>query len=117
VQMVRIASGNLVYNVPASKLVDKTGIEMNVFTTVIIEGKRCAIYSAPEVIGTKAKECRIVVVKAPRDDWADFQVYLTKMGITYVVPRGHIPKTTTLSLNSPVLVHYANAWDLLARSG
>jgi hypothetical protein len=84
---------------------------------IIIEGKRCAIYSAPEVIGAKAKECRIVVVKAPRDDWADFQVYLTKMGITYVVPRGHIAKTTTLSLNSPVLVPYENAWDLLARSG
>jgi len=82
---------------------------------IIIEGKRCAIYSAPEVIGTKAKECRVVVVKAPRDDWADFQVYLTKMGITYVVPRGHIPKTTTLSLNSPVLIPYENAWDLLTK--
>jgi hypothetical protein len=84
---------------------------------IIIEGKRCAIYSASEVIGTKTKECRVIVVKAPRDDWADFRVHLTKFGITYVVPRGHIPKTTTLSLNSPVLIPYENAWDLLARSG
>jgi hypothetical protein len=83
---------------------------------IIIEGNCCAIYSASEVIGIKAKRCRVVVVKAPRDDWADFQLYLTKLGVTYVVPRGHIPKTTTLSLNSPILMSYENAWDLLARS-
>jgi len=84
---------------------------------IIIEQKRCAIYSASEVTGTKATKCRVVVVKAPRDDWADFQLYLTKLGVTYVVPRGHIRKTTTLSLNSPDLMPYENAWDLLARSG
>jgi hypothetical protein len=84
---------------------------------IIIEGKRCAIYSASEVIGTKTKECRVIVVKAPCDDWADFRVYLTKFGVTYVVPRGHIPKTTTFSLNSAVLISYENAWDLLAKSG
>jgi hypothetical protein len=84
---------------------------------IIIEGKRCAIYSASEVIGTKTKECRVIAVKAPRDDWADFRVYLTKFGVTYVVPRGHIRKTTTLSLNSPVLIPFENAWDLLARGG
>jgi len=78
---------------------------------------RRAIYSASEVTGTKATKCRVVVVKAPRDDWADFQLYLTKLGVTYVVPRGHIRKTTTLSLNSPDLMPYESAWDLLARSG
>ena len=56
-------------------------------------------------------------MKAPRVDWADFQLYLTKLGVTYVVPRSHIRKTTTLSLNSPDLMPYENAWDLLARSG
>jgi len=80
---------------------------------IIIAGKRCAIYSASEVIGAEAKQYHVVVVKAPRDDWADFQLYLTKIGVTYVMPRGHIVKTTTLSLNSPALVPYENAWDLL----
>jgi hypothetical protein len=39
---------------------------------IIIEGHCCAIYSASEVIGIKAKGCRISVVKAPRDDWEIF---------------------------------------------
>jgi hypothetical protein len=76
---------------------------------IIIEGNRCAIYSASEVIGTKVTKYRVVVVTAPRDDWADFQLYLTKLGVTYVVSRGHIRKTTTLSLNSPDLMPYENA--------
>jgi len=79
---------------------------------IIIEGKRCVIYSASEV-PQPAKKHPIVVIKAPRDDWADFQLFLTKIGVIYVVPRGHIPKTTTLSLNSPVLVPHENAWHLL----
>jgi hypothetical protein len=62
------------------------------------------------------KEYRVVIVKGPRDTWADFQLYLTKDGVTYVVPRGHISKTTSLSLNSPVLVPYQNAWHPLSEA-
>jgi hypothetical protein len=78
---------------------------------IMIEGKRCAIYSASEV--PQRLRVRILVLKGG-DDWADFHLYLTKAGVTYVVPRGHIPKTTTLSVNSPTLVPYASAWHLLS---
>ena len=84
---------------------------------LVIEGKRCSIYSASEVPQPKGKECPVVVVKAPRDSWPEFQLYLTKSGVTYVVPRGHIRRTTTLSLNSPALVPYENAWHLLTSNG
>jgi hypothetical protein len=83
---------------------------------IMIEGKRCSIYSASGVPRPNEKECRVVVVKGPRDTWADFQLYLTKDGVTYVVPRGQISKTTSLSLNSPVLVPYQNAWHLLSEA-
>jgi hypothetical protein len=80
---------------------------------IMIEGKKCAIFSATAVPIQGAKTYRVVVIKAPLDDWADFQIYLRRDGVSYVIPRGIIAKTTTLSLNSPLLRAYENAWNFV----
>jgi hypothetical protein len=81
---------------------------------VLILGKQCAIYSAVRVNkDLELNQYSIVMLKASRDSWPEFCLYLTEDGAVYVIPRGTITHTTTLSLNSPDMRPYRNAWDLL----
>jgi hypothetical protein len=81
---------------------------------VLVSGKQCAIYSAVRVNkNLELNPYSIVILKTSRDSWPEFCLYLMEDGAVYVIPRGNITHTTTLSLNSPDLRPYRNAWDLL----
>jgi len=81
---------------------------------VLVSGKQCAIYSAVRVNkDLELNQYSIVILTASRDSWPEFCLYLTEDDAVYVIPRGTITHTTTLSLNSPDLRPYRNAWDLL----
>jgi hypothetical protein len=81
---------------------------------VLVSGKRCAIYSGVRINkDLDLNQYNIVILRASRDSWPEFCLYIVEDGAVYVIPRGTITHTTTLSLNSPDLRPYRNAWDLL----
>jgi len=81
---------------------------------LLIAGRKCAVYSASKINKElDLNEHSVVVLRAPTDSWAEFQLYLVEDGAVYVIPRGSIAVTTTLSLSSLGLRPYRNAWGQL----
>jgi hypothetical protein len=88
---------------------------------VIVAGKKCAIFSATRISQDISKpEYNYAVFKASEEEWADFQLHIiegtAEFADVFVVPSGHLPATTSASLNHRELARYKNAWGLLTCS-
>jgi hypothetical protein len=83
---------------------------------ILIAGKKCAIFSAARLSQDPERpQYNYARFKVPEKEWPEFQLYVVK-GLdqdVFVIPRTHLTRMTTASLDHPELARYKNAWSLL----
>ena len=85
---------------------------------IIVAGKKCSIFSAARISQDREKpQYNYAVFRVSAEEWCDFYIYVVKGfdegSDVFVVPRGHMTKSTSACLDHPELAKYKNAWALL----
>jgi len=89
---------------------------------IIIAGKKCALFSAVRLTQNPTKiQYNYALFRISKEAWPEFQLYVVENPPgspfdVYVIPRHHLTKETTASLEHPELVRYKNAWSLVTAS-
>ena len=114
-QLQRVVAEAERHNLSYELIQTKRGKAINTYRLykqrrIIINGKRCAIYTANML--PEDKTCDNAFFSAPKDDWAEFLLHILGDDI-YVFPSNHFHHDTTFSLDSGRVFDYRNAWCVL----
>lgn len=88
---------------------------------MLIAGRKCALFSSRRLAKDPQKaEYNYVFFGVPKSEWADFVVYIVRIADSawdlFVIPKKHLTKSTSASLDHPELVRYKNAWSMVTAS-